>query len=190
MNAAPHIIEAVNELNKRLLPAKLKQNFANSKMLFDWLSEEGLNPMNLSSKALANAMEAQVKKHVSEDKLDWTVKPAILRQHLVEKAENPRKIEEERAARLKAIDAATAKSMESEACEKRINGLIEGVVITNADNRGVSYGKTEAAKDSLRKLEKRLKASGTPLQSVETGLRKLREEIYAEVERNQAQGWS
>jgi hypothetical protein len=190
VSPAPHIIEAVIVLNKRLLPAKMKQNFANSKLLFDWLSEEGLNPMNMSSKGLADAMETVIKKHIHDGLIDWTVKPAILRQRIVEKVENPLKLAEERAAQLKAVDAATAKSMEDEACQKRINALIEGAVITNADNRGISYGKTGAAKDSLRKLEKRLKAGGTPLQMVETKLRNRREELYREVERNQAQGWS
>ena len=95
--AAPHIVEGINLLNQRLLPAKLNQTSpVNSALLFQWLRDLGLNPMNLSAKSLADNLEGQVRKHVMERKLVWDVEPKILRQHLVERIKTDKEYENER----------------------------------------------------------------------------------------------
>ena len=87
---APHIQEGIRLLNERLKPAKLDQkNLANANinatLLFQWLHNLGLNPMQLSARAIADNLESQIKKHVHEHSLIWEVEPKVLRQHVVEK---------------------------------------------------------------------------------------------------------
>ena len=67
--AAPHIVEGINLLNQRLLPAKLNQTSpVNSALLFEWLRNIGLNPMNMSAKSIADNLESQIRKRVMERK--------------------------------------------------------------------------------------------------------------------------
>jgi hypothetical protein len=139
---APHIVEGINLLNQRLLPAKLNQTSpVNSALLFQWLRDLGLNPMNMSAKSLADNLEGQIRKHVMERKLVWEVEPKILRQHLVERIKTDKEYENERTQQRDAIDAAVAKSKEDAATLQRINGMIESVRITSMGRD--QYAKTD-----------------------------------------------
>ena len=182
---APHIVEGINLLNQRLLPAKLNQTSpVNSALLFQWLRDLGLNPMNLSAKSLADNLEGQVRKHVMERKLVWDVEPKILRQHLVERIKTDKEYENERTEQRNAVEDAAVKSKEDAATLGRINSMIEGISITTMGR--VQFGKTEEAKAGLKKYRDQLIKAKTPLAIVETRIRAAIEKIYDAAEKGQA----
>jgi len=182
---APHIVEGINLLNQRLLPAKLNQTSpVNSALLFQWLRDLGLNPMNMSAKSLADNLEGQIRKHVMERKLVWEVEPKILRQHLVERIKTDKEYENERTQQRDAIDAAVAKSKEDAATLQRINGMIESVRITSMGRD--QYAKTDEAKSGLRKWRDQLAKAKAPLATIESRIRAAINKIYDAYENGQS----
>ena len=183
--AAPHIVESIRLLNERLKPARLYQNSpVNSALLFQWLRDLGLNPMNMSAKSLADNLEGQIRKHVMERKLVWEVEPKILRQHLVERIKTDKEYENERTQQRDAIDAAAAKSKEDAATLQRINGMIESVRITSMGRD--KHAKTDEAKSGLRKWRDQLAKAKTPLATIESRIRAAINKIYDAYENGQS----
>ena len=144
----------------------------------------GLNPLQMSSKSIADNLESKIKKHVMERRLMWEVEPKILRQHLVERVKTDKEYENERTAQRDAVEAATKKSKEDAATMDRINGLIEGVSITAMGR--VQYGKTDEAKSGLKKYRDQLVKAKTPLATVENKIRESVSKIYEAYENGQA----
>ena len=185
MPTPPNIVEGVKLLNQRLLPAKLDQNSAvNHALLFQWLRDLGLNPMNLSAKSLADNLEGQIKKHVKERKLVWDVEPAVLRQHVVEKIKTDQQYVEERNSQLKANETAAVKSKEDASALQRINGMIEAVRITTMGR--VQYAKTETVQAALKKYLSELVKAKTPLATIEKKVRAEITKAYESYENGQS----
>jgi len=183
--AAPHIVEGIKLLNQKLLPAKLNQTSpVNSALLFEWLRNIGLNPMNMSAKSLADNLESQIRKRVMERKLVWDVEPKILRQREVERIKTTREYEEERTQQRNTVEATAAKSKEDAATMDRINSMIEGINITSMGR--VQYGKTDEVKSELRKYRDQLVKAKTPLATIETRIRVARDKAYDAAEKGQA----
>lgn len=82
--AAPHITEAVNDLNRRLLPAQLNQNSQNNILaLFSWLTESNVDVNRATVKQIADTLEAKIKKHLLDNPspLVWDKEPRALVKH-------------------------------------------------------------------------------------------------------------
>jgi len=183
----PNIVEGVKLLNQRLLPAKLDQNSAvNHALLFQWLRDLGLNPMNLSAKSLADNLESQIRKHVMERKLVWESgkEPKILRQHVVERVKTDQQYIEERNAQAQAVEAEAAKDKENAATLQRINSMIEGVCITRMGR--IQYGANEEVKAGLKKYRDQQVKANVPLATIENKIRASISKIYDNVENGQA----
>ena len=171
MNAAPHIVEAVSDLNRRLLPAKLNQTDSkNTALLFGWLLEQGLNPLNMSATELADFFEKRIRDTVFEGKLVWDVEPKALkvRKQLTGPAtkQSAAQSENEFAKVKRAGEQADAQKKADADSERQITEAINGIQFIDYRTQRVAYGRTESAKAALRIHVTQMKQRGHSLQVI------------------------
>jgi hypothetical protein len=188
MVVTQNISDAVNELNRRILPARLNQSDnKNLRIVLDWLDEGGFD-QNTPSITIADFLEKKVKAVLFENKLVWDIQPKALAatKELTgpQRLQNPTESAAEFNARKAAGEAADAKKAKDADAMRQINEIVNSFQLIDHRTGRIAFGRTEAVKETLRKHVQKEIARNANLPEVAKVVAKHIAKIYLDDEKS------